>query len=103
MEALIYQLGAYWAILVPLIAVCAIGCLYALEAGHRCPVTESMFFLALMLIAGCTLRTVIVNEGCWLVHTASLGCMIVAGVMRRPVNFDGHYSFVEPDEGLLER
>jgi hypothetical protein len=89
MESLIAWVGNYSSILVPVAAFWAIACLHSLESGTTCKVTERLFFLALLLVAGCTVRTVLINDGSWLVNTASLGCLIVAGVMRRPVDAEG--------------
>lgn len=88
MEDLIHVIGYYSAVLVPLLAVWAILGLYTLGADRRCHCTECAFFLAMLIVAGCTIRTVVANDACWLVHTASLGCLVVAGVMRRPVDTD---------------
>lgn len=41
---------------------------------------ERLFFMALLVVAGATLRTLLVNDGCWLVHTASLAAMIVGAI-----------------------
>ena len=70
--------------IVPIASVWAVASLYTLKSGCRCKVTECGFFIALLVVAMCTVRTVLANESCWLVHTASLGSLIVAGVMRRP-------------------
>ena len=67
------------------LALWSITCLYTQSAGCRCCVTEGAYFLTLLIIAGVTIRTIMVNDHCWLVHTVSLGAMTVAGVMRRPV------------------
>ncbi|MEM7475162.1 MAG: hypothetical protein AAF483_09240 [Planctomycetota bacterium] len=69
---------------VPIAAIWAVASLYTLKSGCRCKITECGFFAALLLVAICTVRTVLANEACWLVHTATLGLLIVAGVMRRP-------------------
>ncbi len=84
MERLIDCVTYCSALLVPLLAVWAITCLYVLRSGYSCHVTQVVYFAALLLIAGITIRTVIADDGCWLIHTTSLGIMIVAGVMRRP-------------------
>jgi hypothetical protein len=38
---------------------------------------ERTFFAAMLLVAWVALRTVIANEGCWLIHMASLGAMVL--------------------------
>ena len=84
MERLVELVCVCSGLIVPLIALWAVTSLYTLRAGKKCCATESAYFVALLLIAGITLRTVTINHDCWLVHTLSLGVMIVAGVMRRP-------------------
>jgi hypothetical protein len=70
--------------LVPMLAVWAVFCLFTVRSGYACHATEVLFFLVLLLVVGLTVRTMMTDGACWLVHTASLGTMIVAGVMRRP-------------------
>ena len=51
--------------------------------------SERIFFAMLLLFAGITLRTIAGNEQAWLLHTASLGIMIVGGVIpSTPENSD---------------
>lgn len=84
MERVIECIVSYAGFIVPLLALWAIAGLYSLRAGCQCVATQLLFFSVMLLIAGITIRTVLANDGCWLVHTASLGVMVVAGVMRRP-------------------
>ena len=72
---------------VPLLALWAIVGLYTMKADSGCWVTQAGFFLAMLIIACLTVRTVVCDHGCWLIHTSSLGMMIVAGVMRRPPEY----------------
>ncbi len=39
--------------------------------------TERIYFAAMLLVAWVALRTVIANEGCWLIHLASIGGMVL--------------------------
>ena len=39
--------------------------------------TERIYFAAMLLVAWVALRTVIANEGCWLIHMASIGAMVM--------------------------
>lgn len=41
---------------------------------------ERLFFAALLVVAGATLRTLLANDGHWLVHTSSLASMIVGAI-----------------------
>lgn len=41
---------------------------------------ERVFFGALFVVAWGTLRTVLANEGCWIIHMTSLAVMIVGSI-----------------------
>ena len=84
MERLIETVVLCSGLLVPLMAVWAIACLYCARNGGQCYATQIVYFSTLLTIAGLTVRTVMADDCCWLIHTASLGVMIVVGVMRRP-------------------
>jgi hypothetical protein len=43
--------------------------------------SERVFFAMLLLLAGITLRTIAANDQAWLLHTTSLGIMIVGAVI----------------------
>ena len=73
---------------VPLLALWAIACLYTLRSGIQCYASQIIYFATLLMISGLTVRTVMADDGCWLAHTASLGVMVVFGVMRRPGESD---------------
>jgi len=38
---------------------------------------ERIYFGAMLLVAGVALRTILVNEGCWLLHMGSIGFMVL--------------------------
>lgn len=84
MQGLVAAFDSTSTVIVPLIAIWAVISLYTLKSGMRCRITEYCFFFSLMLVAGFTIRTVAINECCWLQHTATLGAMVVAGALRRP-------------------
>lgn len=84
-------------LLVPVLVVWAISGLYSLRSGCRCPLTEILYFAVMLFVAGLTVRTVLNNDCCWLIHTASLGVMIVAGVMRRPADASELASVMLPE------
>lgn len=83
-QGLVSWLCAGSVLIVPLIALWAVGLLYTLKSGMRCHLTECVFFFCLMIVAISTIRTVAVNDSCWLQHTAALGVMVVAGALRKP-------------------
>ncbi len=84
MESVVEAAVCFSGLLVPSLAIWAIVALYSQCSGVECCVTQFLFFATLLFIAGMTVRTVTTDDGYWLIHTASLGVMIVAGVMRRP-------------------
>lgn len=84
MEQFIESIASSSGILVPLLAVWAIVGLYTQRSGCQCIATQVLYLSVMLFIAGITIRTVLVDDGCWLVHTASLGALVVSGVMRRP-------------------
>jgi hypothetical protein len=47
---------------------------------------ERMYFAAMLVVAGVTLRTVLADDGCWIVHTSSLGLMVLAVAIPRHVS-----------------
>ena len=84
MEALIPSIQAVSGFLVPALAFWAIACLYTIRSGARCGLSECVFFATMILVAGATIRTVIACDDNWLLHTSTLGVMIVAGSLKRP-------------------
>lgn len=84
MERLIETAAMCSALAVPLLAMWAITCLYTTRAAHLAWATQLIYFVVLLAVAGLTVRTMMANDGCWLIHTSTLGVMIVSGVMRKP-------------------
>ena len=84
MEQFIQSIASWASILVPLLAAWAIIGLYTQRHGCQCIATQALYLSVMLFIAGITLRTVMIDDGCWLIHMASLGVLAVAGVMRRP-------------------
>lgn len=74
--------------IVPILALWAVACLYTRRSGIQCYASQIIYFATLLMISGLTIRTVMVDDCCWLVHMGSLGVMIVSGVMRRPSESD---------------
>ncbi len=71
--------------IVPVIAI--IG-LWVAKATDDCSVqriAERIYFAAMLLVAAVTLRTVVENEGYWLLHMASIGIMAL-GATSTQVN-----------------
>ncbi len=86
MEALVELFVVWTSVLVPLLAMWAIATIYMHKPNHPGIAVESLFLFVLLIVSAATLRTVVVNDGCWLVHSTSLSAMILAGVMRRPLD-----------------
>lgn len=70
-------------LIVPALAVWATLGIHSYRCEGYCLVVDTLFFLVMIVIAGLTWRTMSQNDACWLVHTASLGFMIVAGVIPK--------------------
>jgi hypothetical protein len=92
MERLIECLVLGSGMIVPALSIWAIACLYISKNGCQCRLANLVYFGVLLMVAGLTVRTVLVDDSCWLIHTATLGMLVVFGVMRRPneeiVEFD---------------
>jgi hypothetical protein len=84
MERVIECIASLPALIVPMLALWAIVGLYSQRTGCQCSATQVLYFSVLIVVSGFTVRTVLTDDGFWLAHTASLGSLIVAGVMRRP-------------------
>jgi hypothetical protein len=41
---------------------------------------QRTYFAIMLLVAWCTLRTVLDNEGCWILHTGSMGLMVIGAI-----------------------
>ena len=66
--------------IVPAIALSGLWVAKSIEDKRVQRLGERVFFAALMLVAGATLRTMIANDSCWLLHTASMGVMILGAI-----------------------
>lgn len=84
MQRIVEEFVAWSGVLVPMMAAWAIALVYTLKAGHDSTARHALFFFVMLVVASATLRTVAVNDGCWLIHTSSLSIMVLAGVLRRP-------------------
>lgn len=85
---------SWMTLLVPALAVWAVIGINVYKAEAQRPVIDTLYFLIMLLIAALTWRTMSVNDSCWLIHTASLGTMIVAGVLPRREAADEAVNFV---------
>jgi hypothetical protein len=83
-EQMFHSLSGCSVWLVPVVAMWGVACLYWGRFGGQAAMAQVVYFTCLFGIAGLTLRTVMANDGCWLIHTSTLGVMIVFGSMLRP-------------------
>ena len=81
MEFAITLVGFLSQVFVPAFALWAVAILHA--SRHNDRLSEVLFLLSLIIVAGLTIRTVTCNDGCWLFHTFSMGLMVVGGVTKR--------------------
>lgn len=91
MEPVINSVVMASSFMIPALAFWAIAALYMQRSDEDCRLTQLLYFGTLLIIACVTLRTMATNDGCWLIHTATLGITIVAGAMRRPCNAAPRY------------
>ncbi|MCA9195213.1 MAG: hypothetical protein KDB03_25750 [Planctomycetales bacterium] len=88
MEQFIIMAVGVSACAVPVVALWAVVCLFTQKPGVNCVITEMVFMFTLVMVASLTIRTILVDDACWLTHTASLALMVVAGVLRRPTSIE---------------
>lgn len=74
--------------LVPALAAWAIVGINLYRGTSLRPLVDSLYYFAMVLIGVLTWRTMSCNDACWLIHTASLGILIVFGVLPRRDSFD---------------
>jgi hypothetical protein len=65
---------------IPLLAVASLWLARVSEDPRFQRIAERAYFAALMIVAWGTMRTVLSNDSCWFVHTASMGAMVVGGI-----------------------
>ncbi len=62
---------------VPCIAICGLWVAKSSESVQIQRSGERIYFAAMLLVAWVALRTVLANEGCWLMHMSSIGLMVL--------------------------
>lgn len=55
---------------------------------------ERLYFVMMIIVATGTLRTILADEPCWLLHTSSL-CLMVVGAVFPQSRFDSDLSVTE--------
>jgi hypothetical protein len=86
-------------------AIALIG-LWVAKATDDCfvqRIAERIYFAAMLLVAAVTLRTVVENDGCWLLHMVSMGIMAL-GATSSQANYPSSEveSDVESDVAMSE-
>ena len=71
------------ALMVPALALWAVIGIHVYRSEGLALLVDVFYFLVMVLIAALTWRTMSVNDSCWLIHTASLGTMIIGGVLPK--------------------
>jgi hypothetical protein len=69
--------GPCLAWVVPCIAIVGLWVAKSFENPQLQRSAERIFFGAMLLVAWVALRTVMANDGCWFIHMASLGAMVL--------------------------
>ncbi len=69
---------------VPCIALAGLWTAKCSENRQLQRTAERIYFAAMLLVAWVALRTVIANEGCWLLHMASIGAMVLGATFPVP-------------------
>ena len=91
MEHVLFSLANCSLWLVPIIAMWSVVCLYWGHFGGHGTLAQAIYLTCLLAVAGLTVRTVMVDDGCWLMHTTTLGIMIVLGAMLKPAGEHEHW------------
>jgi len=63
--------------IVPSLAIAGLWVAKSSENEQIRKASERVYFAAMLLVAWAALRTVIANEGCWLMHMSSIGLMVL--------------------------
>ena len=64
-----------WA--VPCVALAGLWMAKCSESMHIQQTAERIYFAAMLLVAWVSLRTVLENDGCWIIHMSSIGAMVM--------------------------
>lgn len=86
MEFAIELVAEYSGLVAPALALWAGLLLHMQPKDTNNPIVQSLYFLVLMFIAVLTVRATMNHDTMWLANAASLGTLIVIGVLKRPVD-----------------
>jgi hypothetical protein len=65
---------------VPILAILGLWIARLCEEARIRSVAEACYFGAMIIAAMITLRTILADDNCWLLHTSSLGLMILGAI-----------------------
>lgn len=89
------QVFVNWtALMVPALAMWAVIGIHVYRTEGQSAWVDALYFLVMVIIAGMTWRTMSMNDSCWLIHTASLGTMIVGGVLPKRGTCDDGFNLI---------
>jgi hypothetical protein len=77
--------------IVPIIALSGLWIAKSSQDRRVQRIGERVFYAALFVVGGATLRTVLANEGCWLLHMASMSAMILGATFPQADSSQGEY------------
>jgi hypothetical protein len=82
------------ALMVPALALWAVIGIHVYRSEGQSALVDALYFLVMVVIAALTWRTMNANDSCWLIHTASLGTMIVGGVLPKRGGSDDTFNLI---------
>lgn len=75
----------YSTIVAPGLSIWAGLLLHMQPRNCNCSVVQGLYFFSLLFVSVLTIRATMNHDTGWLVNAASLGILIVLGVLKRPV------------------
>jgi peptidoglycan/LPS O-acetylase OafA/YrhL len=85
-EFAIDLVAEYAGLVAPALAFWAAMLLHLQPKDTNSSVVQSLYFLILMFVAVLTVRATTSHDPMWLANAASLGALIVIGVLKRPAD-----------------
>ncbi len=86
MEYVIELAAEYSGAIAPGLAVWATLLLHMQPKDKCCSVSQVWYFVSLLFVSVLTVRATMSHDPMWLANAASLGVLIVSGVLKRPVD-----------------
>ncbi len=67
---------------VPAIAIGGLLAAKGCETKRVRRIAHQAYYAGMLIVAWCTLRTIVADEGCWLLHMSSMGAMMLGSTIR---------------------